>query len=354
MGITLTSLGRPPGQMPLAGEKQANTLLLIVSNQTQFVANDWAKLTNSSAVFDPPTAAAAGAKPIFPELPYPLVITEGQASGELKGSYWMMMSVRDALTVCSFMTESPPPGDNEVISPDPDQVDAIRELFNIYCGSADRAMCKGVDERVHLKQVSTRLVQSAADAALPPVRPGWLIELKMKVGDRPVTIWELIPQGLGGDIVEYYRDELATQVSVVCGGRADPPSRIGIKGKILVVDPVPSIQNTIKQYLEKEGFELIAVDSANQAVYLTGRECPRAVIQEYSLPDMGGLDLCKAIREKYSKEDLPILFVTTRSSRQDIIQAVQAGATQYIMKPFTRETLVAKVMEATRQKAGVH
>jgi CheY-like chemotaxis protein len=348
MGITLTSLGRPPSQLPMTGDKQINTLLLILSNQTQFVANDWAKLSSARVMFEPPKGSVTGSRPIFPNLPFPLVLTEGQADGELKGSFWILMGVKDALTACSMMMETPAPGEEVSANLDPTQADAVHELFNIYCGSADRAMCKGVDEQVRLHQGSTRIVGSASDPNLPPIRPGWLIEIKFKIGDRTVQVWELVPQGLGGDIVEYYRDEMANQVSVVCGGVAEPTPKIGIKGKILVVDPVPSTQNTMKMYLEKEGFEMVGVESGAQAITLTSRECPRAVIQEYLLPDMSGLELSKTLRQRYGKEELPIIFCSTNTLRPEIIKAVQAGATHYIMKPFTRDLFVSKVLEATR------
>lgn len=67
------------------------------------------------------------------------------------------------------------------------------------------------------------------------------------------------------------------------------------------------------------------------------------IITDWNMPVMGGLDLVKALRGKPGTEQLPILMVTTRSGQADILQAVEAGVSSYILKPFTPPVLKEKI-----------
>ena len=69
------------------------------------------------------------------------------------------------------------------------------------------------------------------------------------------------------------------------------------------------------------------------------------VITDWNMPNMGGLDLVKALRSKPDTENTPILMVTTRSVQEDILEAVQAGVNSYIVKPFTPQILKEKIDE---------
>lgn len=67
------------------------------------------------------------------------------------------------------------------------------------------------------------------------------------------------------------------------------------------------------------------------------------VITDWNMPDMSGLELTKALRTNPATAKLPILMVTTRSVKEDILQAVEAGVTSYILKPFTPQVLKEKI-----------
>lgn len=67
------------------------------------------------------------------------------------------------------------------------------------------------------------------------------------------------------------------------------------------------------------------------------------IITDWNMPVMGGLDLVKVLRGKPATEQLPILMVTTRSGEADILEAVEAGVSSYVLKPFTTPVLKSKI-----------
>jgi len=76
------------------------------------------------------------------------------------------------------------------------------------------------------------------------------------------------------------------------------------------------------------------------------------VITDWNMPNMGGLDLVKSLRGRPQTAKLPILMVTTRGVKEDILQAVEAGVSSYILKPFTPQVLKEKLDQITSATSG--
>ena len=77
------------------------------------------------------------------------------------------------------------------------------------------------------------------------------------------------------------------------------------------------------------------------------------VITDWNMPNMGGLDLTKHLRAKEMTRNVPILMVTTRSVKEDILTAAQAGISSYIVKPFTPQLLQEKIESVLAHSTGV-
>jgi len=116
--------------------------------------------------------------------------------------------------------------------------------------------------------------------------------------------------------------------------------------KILVVDDFPTQRKLIKRTLLSLGFENVeeAVDGADALEKLHHRtfEC---IICDWNMPKMMGIDLLRAVRGDSKLKDLPFLMVTAEAKRENIIEAAQAGVSNYIAKPFTVESLQEKMNE---------
>ncbi|TAL79792.1 MAG: chemotaxis protein CheY [Burkholderiaceae bacterium] len=114
--------------------------------------------------------------------------------------------------------------------------------------------------------------------------------------------------------------------------------------KILVVDDFPTMRRIIKNLLKDLGFE--NVDEAEDG--LIGLEKLRnssfdLVVSDWNMPNMDGLDMLKEIRADAALGKLPVLMVTAEAKKENIIAAAKAGASGYVVKPFTAATLEEKL-----------
>jgi len=115
--------------------------------------------------------------------------------------------------------------------------------------------------------------------------------------------------------------------------------------KFLVVDDSVTMRRIVANSLKNLGYENIveAVDGKDALTKLTADSAINFIITDWNMPVVTGLELTKTIRseEKYAK--LPILMVTTRGVKEDIIEALQAKVSNYIIKPFTPQVLKEKI-----------
>lgn len=118
-----------------------------------------------------------------------------------------------------------------------------------------------------------------------------------------------------------------------------------IRQKVLIVEDEHSIRNFISTILTANGFDVITAHNGQEAYSLLTSHCPDAVILDLGLPDMDGMKIIKAVRE-WSK--LPIVVVSARTHERDKVEALDAGADDYITKPFGTSELLARIRTAIR------
>lgn len=120
--------------------------------------------------------------------------------------------------------------------------------------------------------------------------------------------------------------------------------------RILIVEDELTLCKQIHQYLEGKGF---AVDTANTGKdgYYMGKEYPvDAAVIDLGLPDFSGIELIKRLRK--DKISVPILILTARSRWQEKVEGLEAGADDYLVKPFHYEELLARINALIRRSAG--
>lgn len=114
--------------------------------------------------------------------------------------------------------------------------------------------------------------------------------------------------------------------------------------KFLIVDDFPTLRRITRKFLNELGYYDIqdAVDGED-ALRKLRSEPYDLILTDWNMPNMDGLELIKLIRADKKLSDLPILLVTTEARREKIVEAAEAGASGYIVKPFTAATLDAKL-----------
>jgi two-component system KDP operon response regulator KdpE len=119
--------------------------------------------------------------------------------------------------------------------------------------------------------------------------------------------------------------------------------------KILVVDDDPQIRRVMKATLVGHSYEVVEARTGDEAFEIFGRERPDLVLLDMNMPGIGGLETCRTLRASY---DLPIIVLTVRDSEKDKVAALDAGADDYVTKPFGIEELLARIRAALRRSAA--
>jgi DNA-binding response OmpR family regulator len=122
--------------------------------------------------------------------------------------------------------------------------------------------------------------------------------------------------------------------------------------KILIVEDEPGIISFIKEGLKEEGFDVdTAIDgSKGLEMALTKDAAYDLLLLDWMLPGTDGVEICRQVRE--NKSNVPVIFLTAKDTVQDTIFALDAGANDYIRKPFSFEELLARVRVQLRDKNG--
>ena len=114
--------------------------------------------------------------------------------------------------------------------------------------------------------------------------------------------------------------------------------------KILVVDDFATMRRIMKNILKQLGFVNIteADDGTTALEELTSNRFD-LIISDWNMPKMSGLDLLKTVRSTANLSKIPFLMVTAEAQKQNVIEAVQAGVSNYVVKPFTAEAISDKL-----------
>ena len=119
--------------------------------------------------------------------------------------------------------------------------------------------------------------------------------------------------------------------------------------RILIVDDEPAILKQTRDYLEKDGFQVISAGDGSSALAAARREKPDLIILDLMLPGIDGREVCRILRRE---SDTPIIMLTARAEESDQIVGLELGADDYVTKPFSPKALVARVRAVLRRAQG--
>jgi len=124
------------------------------------------------------------------------------------------------------------------------------------------------------------------------------------------------------------------------------------KMRILVVDDFATMRRINKNILKQLGFENVdEAEDGNDAFAKLQKGGYGFVVSDWNMPNLDGLGLLKKIRTDPALKDLPVMLVTAEAEKDMVVEAIQAGVNNYVVKPFTAETFKAK-MDKVFEKLG--
>jgi len=122
-----------------------------------------------------------------------------------------------------------------------------------------------------------------------------------------------------------------------------------MKGAILVVEDEQAIADLVKAYFRRDGFGVVWASSGEQALEELTRHPVRLVVLDIGLPGIDGFEVCRRLR---ARTDVPILILSARDDEVDRVAGLEAGADDYVTKPFSPRELVARVKAILRRANG--
>jgi len=119
--------------------------------------------------------------------------------------------------------------------------------------------------------------------------------------------------------------------------------------RVLLAEDDAVSRRVVKTFLARWGFEVVAVPDGDEAWrILQGPDAPNLIILDWMMPGVGGVELCRRVREGGHPSPAYIILLTARTSREDIVSGLESGADDYVKKPFHNEELRARVRGGAR------
>ncbi len=123
--------------------------------------------------------------------------------------------------------------------------------------------------------------------------------------------------------------------------------------KFMVVDDSPTMRKIVVNALKRLGYnDIIEAEDGKDALAKLHIEKVDFIITDWNMPNMNGLEFTKTVRASSEFKDLPILMVTTRGMKEDVLDALQARVNNYVVKPFTPQVLKQKIEQILQTVAN--
>ena len=124
---------------------------------------------------------------------------------------------------------------------------------------------------------------------------------------------------------------------------------MSIKKKILLIEDEKKLAKIIKNFLERNNFEVTDLYDGEDAIITAETFNPNLILLDWMLPGLSGLEICRQIRSNKSINKVPIIFLTAKGEEEDKLRGLDTGADDYITKPFSQIELIARIKALLRR-----
>lgn len=119
-----------------------------------------------------------------------------------------------------------------------------------------------------------------------------------------------------------------------------------MSGKVLLADDDPALREVVRYTLDRAGYQVVEASDGRKALDLFGRVAPDVVVLDVAMPELDGLEVCRAIR---ATSRVPILFLSSRAEEVDKVLGLELGGDDYLAKPFSPRELASRVKALLRR-----
>lgn len=121
------------------------------------------------------------------------------------------------------------------------------------------------------------------------------------------------------------------------------------QASLLIVEDERDLLEVVRFSLSREGFQVRTAENGEDAIRLVRQQRPDLIVLDLMLPTIDGLAVCRAIRSTEQTQDIPIVMLTARGEEADIVRGLEAGADDYVTKPFSPKVLIARIQAVLRR-----
>ena len=122
------------------------------------------------------------------------------------------------------------------------------------------------------------------------------------------------------------------------------------RSRVLVVDDTESVRSLFRKLLSSDGHDVVSAADGAAALEAVQRHRPDVVLLDVDMPTMDGLEVCRRLKADPSTRLTPVVMVTGQTDLNDRLRGIEAGADDFIVKPFNRNTLMTKVARVMNQR----
>jgi signal transduction histidine kinase len=120
--------------------------------------------------------------------------------------------------------------------------------------------------------------------------------------------------------------------------------------KILIVDDMDEIRHLLSQVLQFDDYETVEAENGPRALQLAASEAPDAILLDLMMPGMDGIEVCRRLKSDPQLRAIPVIMLTAKGAEEDVVNGLDAGADDYVTKPFRNSVLSARLRSAVRTK----
>lgn len=125
------------------------------------------------------------------------------------------------------------------------------------------------------------------------------------------------------------------------------------KTRILIIEDEEDVLALLFYNLTKSGYEVLMSTSGEEGLELAQKESPDLVLLDLMLPKLSGIEICQKLKKNGDTRPIPIIMLTAKSEKADVLKGLESGADDYIIKPFDIEILLARVSAVLRRRPEV-
>ena len=123
--------------------------------------------------------------------------------------------------------------------------------------------------------------------------------------------------------------------------------------RILVIEDESDIRTLLLHHLRKDGYSAVGAATGEEGLKIAGENHPHLIVLDLMLPGMDGMAVCRKVRQNTGLKKPAILMLTARGEEEDMVSGLEAGADDYVVKPFSNRVLLARIRSLLR-RSGVH